>query len=57
MEEPDLNPLTVSLSVLELSEAQADAGDTVPLEVFLDELRQSIARMEARQPGQDTAAD
>jgi hypothetical protein len=32
---------------LERSEAQADAGDTVPLEPVLDRLRASIGRMES----------
>ena len=34
---------------LEISEAQAARGETVPLEPVLQRLRDSIARMEARQ--------
>jgi hypothetical protein len=33
---------------LELSKAQIEAGETVPLEPALDRLRASIARMEAK---------
>jgi hypothetical protein len=33
---------------LERSKAQIEAGETVPLEPFLDELRDSIARMKKR---------
>jgi hypothetical protein len=40
------------LASLAQSKAEVEAGDTVPLEPILDELRASIARMKARQDAQ-----
>ncbi len=39
------------LEALERGEAEIEAGQIVPLEPILDELRASIARMAAKQPG------
>jgi len=58
MEDPNVkNALPAMMEALDMSEAQADAGETEPLDGFLDELRESIGRMEARLAGHDTAAD
>ncbi len=43
----DKTPPGWMVESLERSEAQADAGDTVPLEPVLDRLRASIGRMES----------
>jgi len=42
---------------LERSKAQIEAGATVPLAPFLDELRDSIARMKKRQEAKPGSAD
>jgi hypothetical protein len=42
---------------LEHSKAQIEAGATVPLEPFLDELRDSIARMRKRREAKPGSAD
>ena len=44
------------LETLERSEADLEAGRTVPLEPVLARMRDSIKRMEARQAGQDADA-
>ena len=41
---------------LDRSQAQAEAGQTVPLEPVLDRLRASIARMKAKRTEQDRRA-
>jgi hypothetical protein len=42
---------------LERSKAEIEAGKTVPLEPFLDELRDSIARMKKRREEKPGSAD
>jgi hypothetical protein len=44
------------LEALDRSQAQAEAGETVPLEPVLDRLRASIARMKAKRSEQDKQA-
>jgi hypothetical protein len=54
MTDRDPTKLTLDdwLADLEISEAEAARGGSVPLEPVLQRLRDSIARMEARQAGQ-----
>jgi hypothetical protein len=45
------------IDALERSKAQIEAAETVPLEPFLDELRDSIARMKKRREAKPGSAD
>lgn len=48
MIDPTNRPVSDWLTDLEISEAQAAAGQTVPIEPALQRLRDSIARLEAK---------
>jgi len=48
MMDPTKRPLSEWIADLEESEAQVDAGLTVPLAPALERLRESIRRLEAR---------
>ncbi|HWK48217.1 MAG TPA: hypothetical protein VNT30_26075 [Stellaceae bacterium] len=52
MTDPTKRPLSEWLTDLDISEAQADAGDVVSAETVLQQLHESIARLEAKLAGE-----
>jgi hypothetical protein len=53
MSDPTKRPIAEWLRDLEESEAQVDAGLTVPLEPILERLRESIRLLETKSPDEN----